>query len=226
LVNQPQPRNKRGKLSILLVISNLLVGACFFWFLRKEPGISSPAVIQEVPAPEKIQDKPAIVPPIKMAPAPQAIIKKPEAAAPSIAEIVASRKTPAPQQPATKIDVEKNPAPVQLKPDLIKQDMESKSKVSTQIEPIEIVEKKPEPVAENKTIPFLFELPSEFRHTVPELKINVFVYSEQPAERFVMIDMVKYTVGEQIKESIKLKEIRSDSLVVEFNSRTFKIKRP
>ena len=81
-------------------------------------------------------------------------------------------------------------------------------------------------MAENKTIPFLFELPPEFRHTIPDLKINVFVYSEQPAERFVMIDMVKYSAGQRIKDSIMLKEIRSDSLVVEYNNRTFRIKRP
>ncbi len=226
LVNQPQSLNKRSQLIILLIISNLIVGACFFWFLRKETGTPSPAVSQEVSAPEKIQDKPAIVPPTKMAPAPQAIIKKPEAASPSIAEIVASRKTLVPQQPATKADVEKNPAPVQPKPDPIKQDKEPKSVVATQAEPVIVAEKNPEPVAANKTIPFLFELPAEFRHSVPELKINVFVYSEQPAERFVVIDMQKYTVGEQIKDSITLKEIRSEGLVLEHSNRTFRIKRP
>jgi general secretion pathway protein B len=224
LVNQPQPRHKRSNLIILLVISNLIVGACFFWFLRKEPGIPSPAVFKEVSMPEKTQVKPAILSPINLVPAPQSLIKKPES--PSIAELAASKKAPALQLQPAKPVVEKLPPLVQLKPDQIKQEMEQKSIAATNVEAFKIVEKKPGAVAENKTIPFLFELPPEFRHTVPELKINVFVYSEQPAERFVIIDMQKYTVGEHIKESIKLKEIRSDSLVLEFNDHTFRIKRP
>jgi general secretion pathway protein B len=85
---------------------------------------------------------------------------------------------------------------------------------------------KPEMPNENKKIPFLHELPAEFRHTVPDLKINVFVYSGQAAERFVMIDMAKYTVGQRIKDSLELKEIRPDSLVVEYNNQTFRIQRP
>ena len=226
LVNQPQPRHKTSKLIILLIISNLIVVAGFFWFVRKESGTPLPAAIQKTPAPEKIQVKPAIVPPIKMVPTPKPLIKKSEPASPSIAELAAPRKAPASQLPATKPVVEKNPAIDLPKPDQIKLEMEPKSIVAIQVEPVKIVEKKSAAVAVNKTIPFLFELPPEFRHTLPDLKINVFVYSEQPAERFVMIDMVKYTVGQRIKDSIVLKEIRSDSLVVEYNDRTFRIKRP
>ena len=226
LVNQPQPRHKTSKLIIMLIISNLIVVACFFWFVRKEPGTPLPADIQKTSAPEKIQVKPAIVQPIKMVPAPKPVIKKSEPASPSIAELAASKKAPASQLPATKPVVEKHPALAQLKPDQIKLEMEPKSIAATPVEPVKIVEKKSEAVAENKTIPFLFELPPEFRHTVPELKINVFVYSEQPAERFVMIDMVKYTVGQRINDSIMLKEIRSGSVVVEYNGQTFQIKRP
>jgi general secretion pathway protein B len=225
LVNQPQPKHKTSKLIVMLIISNLIVVACFFWFVRKEPGIPLPRDIQKTSAPEKIQVKPAIVPPIKLVPAPKSLIKKSEPSSPSIAELAGSRKAPVSQLPATKPDVEK-PALDQLKPGQIKPEIEPKSIAATPVKPVKIVEQKSNAVAENKTIPFLFELPLEFRHTVPELKINVFVYSEQPAERFIMIDMEKYTVGQRIKESIELKEIRSDSLVVEYNDRTFRIKRP
>ncbi len=226
LVNQPQPKHKTSKLIIMLIISNLIVVACFFWFIRKEPGIPLPADSQKTPAPVKIQVQPAIMPPIKMVPAPKPLIKKSETASPSIAQLATPRKAPALPQPAIKPVVEKNPAIAQLKPDQIKPEMEPKSIAATPVETVKIVEQKPDAVAENKTIPFLFELPPEFRHTVPELKINVFVYSKQPAERFVMIDMMKYTVGQRIKDSIVVKEIRSDSLVVEYNDRTFRIKRP
>jgi len=75
-------------------------------------------------------------------------------------------------------------------------------------------------------IPLLSDLPFEFRQTVPKFTINVFVYSQQPEERFVMIDMVKYKPGQQIKDVMMLKEILPDSLVVDYQNRTFKIERP
>ncbi len=82
------------------------------------------------------------------------------------------------------------------------------------------------PVQPKNDLPFLDELPSEFGRSLPDLPINVFSYSSTPAERFVMIDMVKYTPGQRIKDQLELKEIRADSIVVTYNDRTFKIKRP
>ena len=75
-------------------------------------------------------------------------------------------------------------------------------------------------------IPFLSDLSFEFRQSVPKLNINVFVYSQHPEERFVMIDMIKYTPGQQIKDTMVLKEIRPESLVVVYQNQTFQIKRP
>lgn len=226
MVVQPPHRNKISKLMVLLIITNLIVVACFFWFIRKDPVMPVPVDILKTSAPEKIQLKAASEPPIKLIAAPEPLIKISGPASQSIAELAASRKMQVSQLPSAKPVEEKKPAPAKLKPDQINPEGEPKSMVATQAEPVAIVEKNGEEVTENKTIPFLFELPAEFRHTVPALNINVFVYSEQPAQRFVMIDMMKYTVGDRIKESILLKEIRSDSFVVEYNNRTFRIKRP
>jgi len=76
------------------------------------------------------------------------------------------------------------------------------------------------------SIPLLKKLPYSFRRTVPELDINVYVYSEQARDRFIMVDMVRYTEGQQIADGLLLKEIRPDSLVVTFSGKTFRIKRP
>ncbi len=75
------------------------------------------------------------------------------------------------------------------------------------------------------TVPLLSELPLEFRRQVPKLNINVFVYAEDPPQRFVIVDMVKYRTGMNIQK-IQLKEILSDSLVVEYMGKTFRILRP
>jgi general secretion pathway protein B len=74
--------------------------------------------------------------------------------------------------------------------------------------------------------PKLSELPLEFRRRVPHLNINVFVYADDPKDRFVIIDMIKYTPNAQIAEDMELVQILNDSLVVDFRGKTFRIMRP
>lgn len=85
---------------------------------------------------------------------------------------------------------------------------------------------KPVPTKPKTDLPYLQDLPSEVSRSLPVLSINVFSYSTVPAERFVMIDMVKYVPGQSIKDGLQLKEIREDSIVVSYDGYTFKIRRP
>jgi general secretion pathway protein B len=226
LADQAEPRHKSSKLIILLIITNLILAACFFWFIRKEPASLLSVETKKPLVTEQTHVKPAIETLVKTDQAPKPGVKKSATESPSIADLAGSRNNQVSQPPGAKPVMEKEPALVQHKPAPITQEMEPKSIVSAQVEPALNVEKKLAAAPESKTVPFLSELPQEFRLTVPEFKVNVFVYSEQPAQRFVMVDMVKYTVGERIKESLTLKEIRLDSFVVEYNNRTFRIKRP
>jgi len=73
--------------------------------------------------------------------------------------------------------------------------------------------------------PYLSELDYDFRRIVPEIDINVFVFSENKEDRFIMIDMKKYLSGQQIEQGMTLKEIRINSLVVEYKNRVFQIQR-
>ncbi|MFW5444180.1 MAG: general secretion pathway protein GspB [Methylococcaceae bacterium] len=72
---------------------------------------------------------------------------------------------------------------------------------------------------------FLSELAPEFRRKVPGLNINVYVYSENEENRFIMINMKKYVVGEDIGSGIMMKEIHMNGIVVEYRNKKFKIKR-
>lgn len=74
-------------------------------------------------------------------------------------------------------------------------------------------------------LPTLQDLPPDVRQSMPSLPINVFSYSPTPAERFVMIDMVKYVPGQTIKNQLELKEIVEDGIIVRYEGRVFKIKR-
>lgn len=73
--------------------------------------------------------------------------------------------------------------------------------------------------------PFLSDLPYDFRRSVPTIKINVFVYSHDEKERFIMVDMRKHQEGQQIEENMILKEIRRSSIVVDYKDRIFQISR-
>ena len=91
----------------------------------------------------------------------------------------------------------------------------------------EIKNQKPDLVMSNKekSLPYLSEMPYEFRLSVPNININVFVYTDHPSERFIMVNMLKYQVGEQINNEMELQEIRPNSIVVKYKDKIFQIKR-
>ena len=78
----------------------------------------------------------------------------------------------------------------------------------------------------SRKVPFLQEMPSTFRRNIPNININVFVYAKNPDDRFVIIDMKKYSAGQKIADELEVAEIKSDSLVLRHNNITFQIKRP
>ncbi|NOT11230.1 MAG: GspB domain-containing protein [Methylococcaceae bacterium] len=224
LVNQPPPHHKTSKIIIFLLISNLMIAAGLIWFVRKE-SISVPSDVNKPVVAEATPSKYTSEPPVQPVNPPSKVdMEKTESpASTTLADNSVPKKIADPKlQHVTKPVVVKTPEPAQLKP------VPSVPVIAPPpaAEPVRKAAKLLEPLPENNAIPFVFELEPEFRHTLPDLKINVFVYAEQATERFVMIDMVKYTVGTRIKDSVMLKEIRSDSLVLEYNNRIFRIKRP
>jgi general secretion pathway protein B len=223
LVNAPPPKQKSAKWIAALVIVNLLVVAYFVWLFSQKPPVSSQqkAVVS--------QAKPNL-PPLA-APAAQASIKpKPvqlpamppetETATTSIAQLVEAKKM-ADLQRTTKPVPEKKPLPVkkELPP-------KAATPATTQAEPDETMPESPAIAAPNQGTLDVNELPYGIRNNLPNLTINVFSYADQPDDRFVIIDMVKYRTGQLIKGSVKLKEIRPDSIVVQYGSDTFRVERP
>lgn len=85
--------------------------------------------------------------------------------------------------------------------------------------------REPEP-GDSDAIPWIGALPGDFRRRLPEFNINIFAYSNAPAERFAIIDMRKYRVGDRIPGDALLLEIRSDSLVLEMEGQKFRYPRP
>jgi general secretion pathway protein B len=81
-------------------------------------------------------------------------------------------------------------------------------------------------IPDKPAIPFLQAMPIDFQQRVGPITINVFAYSEQPEERFAIIDMKKYRAGDRLQGGPELLEIRADSLVLRSEGRQFRVPRP
>jgi general secretion pathway protein B len=81
------------------------------------------------------------------------------------------------------------------------------------------------PRAGRNGIPYLRDLPLSFQERIPPLKISMFAYSRNPAERFVIIDMKKHRVGDQIPGGALLMEIQAENLLLELEGQKFLLPR-
>jgi len=218
LPQPPQTRSKINKLLVFLLIANVWVITGIVWLVRNDSTPAPNTTTQTLPLPQPEQGATLESKAIDKSIQPKRQARKAESELASIAELIDKEK-PEPVKPVTA----KKPAADTMKQPAITNNSKAISATTpaAKVEPDE-----PETIPEIKDVPFLNDLPFEFRQTVPKFTINVFVYSREPAERFVMIDMVKYKPGQQIKDAMLLKEILPDSFVVAYRNQAFKIKRP
>jgi general secretion pathway protein B len=237
LLNPPQPKQKSTKWIIALIIGNLLVVAYFVWHFTQKSSVESQPKYKatgslDTPLLPLTSEKrvlplgsPASQNGINQAvnPSPQQAAPRPPS--PSIAELIESKKMAEIERPVKK-------APEKKWPTTNKEPI-SRSKALPASQPeFSIADEEPmspsKPLLAPKggSVHDFNELPYEERSTLPNLTINVFSYAQQPEDRFVIIDMVKYKTGQLIKGSVKLKEIRADSIILENGNDTFKVDRP
>jgi len=69
--------------------------------------------------------------------------------------------------------------------------------------------------------PAAHELPAEVRARMPPRNIMLQSYSENPAERFVIMNSVKLHQGQSTADGLKVLEIRADGLLLEFEAYKF-----
>lgn len=227
LVNQPQLKQKSTKWIIALVISNLLAIGYFAWFFTQKNTQEPSQKIAINPGKQILQPSeshlPTVLAPERItAPKPNQPLDsqvKPTSPSPSIAQLIEARKATEIQQPIKQVP--------EKKPLTVKKELPKRSAIATEIhhEPSEILPEEPAHLPVKKGILAVDDLPYEVRNTLPNLNINVFSYAQQPEDRFVIIDMVKYKTGQHIKGSVLLKEIRPDSIVLQYDGNTFRIER-
>lgn len=147
---------------------------------------------------------PADTQPSPMSPAP----------APAVVEAPAS---PAVVQSAP---VTRTPAPVKLRP-------LPPLPESTAAAEVKIPRAKPAPVAPqavNNNLPIWPQVSSHlFQQINSGLHLDVHVYSDVPAERFVLINMQKYNEGQQLQEGPTVDEITPEDVILLFRGQRFRV---
>jgi len=67
----------------------------------------------------------------------------------------------------------------------------------------------------------LWELPLAIRRSLPELHLNIHVYADRAADRFVLVNGQRFTVGEDLASGARLVEIRREGAIVDFRDYRF-----
>ncbi|MEZ5542036.1 MAG: general secretion pathway protein GspB [Pseudomonadota bacterium] len=75
------------------------------------------------------------------------------------------------------------------------------------------------------TLPEWSELPLEFRGGFALPHIDVHVYADEPARRFVLIDLAKYREGDTLASGAVLEKINPGSIELFFQGRRFRVDR-
>jgi len=82
-----------------------------------------------------------------------------------------------------------------------------------------------EPLETHVTEPISFwELPQSIRDTLPEIKITVLVYAEEPADRFLLVNGKRLGEKEALGDGVELEEIRREGAVFLYRKYRFLMK--
>jgi general secretion pathway protein B len=74
-------------------------------------------------------------------------------------------------------------------------------------------------------LPSLNELQAQGVLMLPEMHLDIHVYSGQPADRFVFVNMKKYTEGATLSEGPAVREITQDGVVLDYQGTRFLLPR-
>lgn len=84
-----------------------------------------------------------------------------------------------------------------------------------------------EPIREESEEPAVmsyWQLPQTWRSEMPEFRLTVLVYAENPEDRFVLLNGERFREGDEIEGGVVLEEIRQRGAVFSYRSRQFMVK--
>lgn len=199
---------------VVALMTNLALLAWLWW--RDRPAAESAPLAAESPPPPP----PPVQPPLARAPA----------ASPSLAAVagISPGQAPPPNDPQTQAADERfAEAPVEqqytevldLPPDATDAAGEASggdSAAGTSGPPAHI---------RSAALPTVNDLVARGAFALPELHLDIHVFSAAPAERFVFINMKKYTEGTALAEGPRVEEITPDGVTLSHNGQRFVLTR-
>lgn len=108
-------------------------------------------------------------------------------------------------------------------PSATRQPVETPAAVS---EPLREIPARPVAVerVQDPVLPLWPQIPAHvFQELNGNLRLDVHVYSDQPADRFVLINLRKYHEGEQLREGPQVEEITPGGAVLSFRGERFRL---
>ena len=144
---------------------------------------------------------------------------QPRAAEPSFAEQVAEVKRSQPATAPTGEDAE--PAGVTV----INEPGQPESRTANAIAMLEDGRPMSQPASDRPSMKTFDELRLEGAVQLADLHVDIHVFAEDPAERFVFINMNKHAEKSTLAEGPLVKEITTDGVVLEYQGNTFLLPR-
>jgi general secretion pathway protein B len=73
---------------------------------------------------------------------------------------------------------------------------------------------------------FLGSMPPDFQSALPELVVNIHVYTPSKSDRILYINNRQYRAGDKIRDDIVIEDIVQDGAILSFRGQRFKLPRP
>lgn len=74
--------------------------------------------------------------------------------------------------------------------------------------------------------PLLQQMPMDFQHALPPLRVSIHVYAPDPSQRILFINNRQYHEGDRIEGDVRVEEIVPDGVILSYHGERFKLGRP
>ena len=200
---RPQPRSYRW---LWVVVTLLLVNAVLVALLLKDRGPDIPVVAQ---AP--IDSPPPLLGGQPAQPAPQAS-EAPIAAAPTPEQPGPPESARAPA--AGKLVMVPEPTNLQNSTPSLRSEEVPDGRMDTR-----------SPAKDRSQLQSWYELPPEIRNRLDLPRLDLHVYSDEPRDRFILVNLKKYREGERLDSGLILEEILPDGMVMSYQGERFLVEK-
>ena len=179
----------------------------WLWIVFALLGINLVVLMAVLPRPSEVEVEPSI---------PTTAAAEPRTAETRRAQPVIAEATPAPVE--TPADEPVQAAVAEAAPDTVGDDSSAAAEAASSVPP-------QLPELESQTLLTFNDLRASGNVNLPDLHIDLHVYSDNPAERFVFINMNQYRERATLSEGPRVQRITTEGVILEYVGTTFLLPR-